>query len=109
MHYNMIPGGKITQLEEKDIRLVEIAHSMPELIDPEIAEAVTYTIEYRIPIGLPGKYCTITKPGPGIIWKANFFKIAENTSNPHYMTWSVVNNPVPNFHLPQFFGLLRFC
>ena len=28
--------------------------------------------------------------------------------NSHYMTWSFVDNIKPQFHLPQFFGTLRF-
>ncbi len=49
------------------------------------------------------KYAGPAYPEPGVIWKANFYKIAENSSNPHYITWSIVDNPVHDFHLPQFF------
>lgn len=108
MHYNVIPGEEITILEINDIEMIEIAHSLPQIIDPEISEPVTWTIEYRIPLVLLEKYSKITHPEPGINWKANFYKIAENSSNPHYLTWSVVDNYKPDFHLPQFFGLLRF-
>jgi hypothetical protein len=108
MRYNLIPRKKFKTLEIEDIKTIEIFHSLPEIIDPEIAEPVTWTIEYRIPISLLEKYTMITHPKPGISWRANFYKVAENTSNPHYMTWSVVDNPVPDFHLPQFFGLLKF-
>jgi hypothetical protein len=108
MHYNIIPGEDITMLAVNDIEMIEIAHSLPRIIDPEITEPVTWTIEYRIPLVLIQKYSNITRPEPGIIWKANFYKIAENSSNPHYLTWSFVDNIEPDFHLPQFFGLLRF-
>ncbi|MFC2116505.1 carbohydrate-binding family 9-like protein [Bacteroidota bacterium] len=108
MHYNVIPGKDITMLEINDIELVEVAHSLPLIIDPEITDPVTWTIEYRIPVVMLKKYSQITRPEPGISWKANFYKIAENSSNPHYLTWSVVDNPIPDFHLPQFFGQLNF-
>jgi hypothetical protein len=108
MHYNIVPNKNKSELEVEDIKMVEIAHSLPQLIDPEITESVTWTVEYRIPLILLKKYSNISHPKPGIEWRANFYKIAENCSNPHYMTWSVVNNPIPNFHLPQFFGLLKF-
>jgi hypothetical protein len=108
MHYNVIPDKEITMIAVDDIKMIEIAHSLPQLIDPEITEPVTWTIEYRIPLILPEKYSKITHPKHGIAWRANFYKIAENSSNPHYMTWSVVNNFKPDFHLPQFFGLLKF-
>ena len=53
-------------------------------------------------------YGKVTRPKPGISWKANFFKIGTNSSNKHYATWSLVKSERPNFHLPQFFGELRF-
>jgi hypothetical protein len=108
MHYNIVPGEDITMLAVNDIEMIEIAHSLPQIIDPEITEPVIWTIEYRIPLVLIEKYSKITRPKPGINWKANFYKIAENSSNPHYLTWSFVDNIEPDFHLPQFFGLLRF-
>lgn len=108
MHYNIIPGKNIKVLRATDIEMIEIAHSMPQIIDPEITEPVTWTIEYRIPLVMLENYSKITYPESGTIWKANFYKIAENSSNPHYLTWSPVINKEPNFHIPQYFGLLRF-
>lgn len=108
MHFNKIAGKETTILDPADIKMIEIAHSLPVTTDPEITDPVNWTIEYRIPLALLEKYSQVTRPEPGIEWKANFYKIAENNSNPHYMTWSVVKNEVPNFHLPQFFGVLKF-
>lgn len=106
LHYNGSRRGK--HVEEQDISEIEIAHSLPKLVDPEITEALEWTIEYRIPIAMLRKYAQITQPAKGVEWRANFYKIAENTSNVHFMTWSVVKNDKPNFHLPQFFGVLKF-
>jgi hypothetical protein len=108
MHYNIVPDKNIRILDVSDIKMIEIAHSLPQNIDPEIPDPVTWTVEYRIPLILPEKYSVVTHPKPGVEWRANFYKIAENNSNPHFMTWAVVNHPVPKFHLPQFFGLLKF-
>jgi hypothetical protein len=108
MHYNRIPDKDITPLDANDIKRIEIAHSLPGRIDPEIQEPVTWTVEYRIPVEMLEKYSKITHPEPGIEWRANFYKIAENSSNPHYLTWSPVENDEPNFHLPQYFGLIKF-
>ncbi len=106
LHYN---GGKRGRhVEEQDIKEIEIAHSLPKLVDPEITEPREWTIEYRIPIAMLRKYAQVTQPAKGVEWRANFYKIAENTSNVHFMTWSVVKNDKPNFHLPQFFGVLKF-
>lgn len=108
MHYNTIPRIEFKELSIEDIEKIEIAHSLPQIVDPETVEPVTWTIEYRIPIDMLRKYSDVTQPKPGIEWRGNFYNIAEKTSNPHYITWSVVDKNIPDFHLPQFFGLLKF-
>lgn len=40
--------------------------------------------------------------------RANFFKCGDATQKIHYVSWSPIDWPKPNFHLPQFFGELRF-
>jgi len=101
-------GYKSKKPELEDIKKLEIAHSLPSVIDPEIKEPVSWTIEYRIPLDMLEKYSNVTRPEKGVLWKANFYKIAENNSNPHHATWSLITHPKPTFHLPQFFGTLAF-
>ncbi len=108
MNYNDFSTKQRNPLDVEDIRKVEIAHSLPQIVDPEITEPVTWTIEYRIPLEMLARYSKILLPKPGIEWRANFYNIAEKGTNIHFLTWSPVNNPVPNFHLPQFFGTIRF-
>ena len=102
------PWTGFHKLEAEDIRQIEIAHSLPAKIDPEISEPVTWIIEYRIPLSMLRKFSNVTNPAPGVKWRANFYKTASQSSNPHWITWSYVDNPKPNFHLPQFFGTLIF-
>ena len=102
------PWNDFRKLENDDINKIEIAHSLPKKVDPEITEPVTWIIEFRVPIDMLKKYSNVTTPGPGVTWKGNFYKTGSKTSNPNYMTWSFVDNPTPNFHLPQFFGTLKF-
>ena len=102
------PWDEFVKLEAEDIEQIEIAHSLPATVDPEISEPTTWTIEYRIPISMLEKFSKVTHPKPGTVWKANFYKTGSRTSNPHYFTWNFVDNPKPNFHLPQFFGTLKF-
>lgn len=108
MQYHTVARTDSRGLDVEDIEKVEIAHTLPQIIDPEISEPVTWYMEYRIPLDMLEKYAGVTRPAEGVEWKANFYKIAENNSNPHYITWAVVDNPKPNFHLPRFFGTLRF-
>ncbi len=108
MHFNMVPRKESKQLSKEDIKMIEIAHTLPQIIDPEMKDPVTWTLEYRIPIAMLEKYSAITSPAKGVEWRANFYKIAENSSNPHYITWSVVDIEKPDFHRPEFFGKLIF-
>ncbi|MGV3685885.1 MAG: carbohydrate-binding family 9-like protein [Daejeonella sp.] len=101
-------GDRRIQVDEMDIRKIEIAHTLPKLVDPEMTEPREWVIEYRIPVLMLEAYSKITRPAKGVEWRANFYKIAENTSNIHFLTWSVVKNDKPNFHLPRFFGTLKF-
>ncbi len=102
------PWTGFQKLEADDIKQIEIAHSLPSVVDPEIKEEVTWTIEYRIPLSMLQKFSNVTYPKPGVIWKANFYKTASQSTNPHWITWSHVDHPKPNFHLPHFFGTLIF-
>lgn len=39
--------------------------------------------------------------------RANFYKCGDKTTEPHYLSWNKIDLPSPNFHVPQFFGLLE--
>ena len=76
---------------------------------PEIAEPTVWTLEYRIPFEVVEKYCPdATGPASGAAWKANLYKCGDATSHPHWLTWSYVGNPTPRFHMPEYFGTLKF-
>src|SRR3546814_9695772 len=45
---------------------------------------------------LAGRRCT-----------GNFYKCGDDLPEPHYVAWNPIDNPTPNFHLPQYFGELR--
>lgn len=108
MHYNSLPREQFVELDIEDIGKIKIAHSMPGIVYPELTSQVTWTVEYKIPFEILEKYSKVARPEKGVMWRANFYKIAVNTSNPHYITWSPVMNDIPDFHLPEFFGRIRF-
>jgi len=39
----------------------------------------------------------------------NFYKCADGTTTPHFVSWNPIATECPNFHCPEFFGLLSFC
>jgi hypothetical protein len=87
-----------------------VAHSLPKIVDPEIADATEWTVAYRLPVDMFSKYfpATIQQPASGVSWRANLYKCADDTSHPHWLTWSPVAFERPDFHRPQSFGLLVF-
>jgi hypothetical protein len=108
MQFHHRAEKRSVSLTPEELGQIEIAHSLPGIVDPELTGPVTWTIECRIPLKLLAKFADVTVPAPGVKWRANFYKIAENTSNPHYITWSPIDHIKPNFHLPRFFGTLEF-
>ncbi len=107
-HFNSEPKKGRIEIPESDCGQIAKTHSLPCMIDPEIREPVTWTVEYAIPIALLRRYCPVSTPKPHALWRANFYKCADHTSHPHWLTWSPVDYPKPNFHLPQSFGVLEF-
>lgn len=41
-------------------------------------------------------------------FKANFYKCGDELDEPHFISWTSMESPEPDFHLPVFFGLLSF-
>ncbi|MHC8950185.1 carbohydrate-binding family 9-like protein [Sphingobacterium hungaricum] len=39
---------------------------------------------------------------------ANFYKCGDNLPNPHFISWTKIDNGTPNFHLPEYFGSILF-
>lgn len=44
----------------------------------------------------------------GLRATGNFYKCGDRLPEPHYLSWSPVKSPRPDFHTPQFFGPLIF-
>ena len=36
--------------------------------------------------------------------RVNFYKCADKTKKPHFLSWQPIALPQPNFHCPEFFG-----
>lgn len=108
MHYNAVAKKEIQTLKAGDIKMIEIAHTLPHRLDAEITEPVTWSLEYRIPISMLEKYSRVTHPAKGVKWRANFYKIAHKSSNRNYISWSKVDVRGIDMHLPEFFGELKF-
>lgn len=40
---------------------------------------------------------------------ANFYKCGNKTVNKHYLSWSPIHLETPDFHCPEYFGVIRFA
>eukprot|EP00002_Diphylleia_rotans_P002977 TRINITY_DN1198_c0_g1_i1.p1 TRINITY_DN1198_c0_g1~~TRINITY_DN1198_c0_g1_i1.p1 ORF type:complete len:227 (-),score=45.52 TRINITY_DN1198_c0_g1_i1:2174-2854(-) len=86
-----------------------------ESVEQEIAQEKDWHVEYSIPLSLLAR---IVLQGQetgnrslvevlGKEWKGNFYKCAEDNSQPHWASWSKIGDAL-NFHVPQYFGRIHF-
>ena len=63
---------------------------------------------WRVCVGIPfGLIGLDGKKLPASI-RANFYKCGDKTAHPHFLSWSPVLTPQPDFHRPEYFGELLF-
>ncbi len=67
---------------------------------------LSWSIEIELPVAAFFRH-DITDIS-GVSARGNFFKCGDNLSVPHFLSWSPISSPKPNFHLPQFFADLQF-
>ena len=60
-----------------------------------------WEVELAIPLDLIFRD---KKPVFPQVLKANFYKCADKTKRPHFLSWQPICLPKPDFHCPQFFG-----
>jgi len=96
---------QFTRVPERAAKTVRIITSLPPVTEPERVEAVDWTLQFAIPFSLLAQYVGPLGEVSGQTWRGNFFKCAEENSQPHWAAWSPVDEF--NFHLPRCFGELR--
>lgn len=101
-------GSKDKTFTDHDFASVVTAASLKGPINVEIDSPTTWTVEYKVPLRLLEKFAKVERPRPGVRWRGNFYKCADDTSHPHWLTWSPVSFARPSFHLPKYFGILVF-
>lgn len=101
-------GDKVERLTAEEVAGIVTASSLKGPIDPELTKPTTWTLEYKIPLSLLEKQAKLNRPKSGVTWRANFQKCADDTSHPHWLTWSPITHAEPSFHRPKYFGILTF-
>lgn len=93
-----------TRLRDVDPALFQIKASVHEQ-DP-IKQRKYWEIEYSIPFTFIQNYFPEFTPQEGTRLKANFYKCGDETAQPHYGCWNLIDSNTPNFHVSQYFGEL---
>ena len=62
-----------------------------------------WEVEERIPLDLIFQRPISNLQFP-LTLNANFYKCADKTKRPHFLSWQPICLPKPDFHCPQFFG-----
>lgn len=61
-------------------------------------------VEFTIPFEFLREIYGPVEFKSGKVMKGNFYKCGDDTTYPHYLTWSNILSDVPDFHTPEFFG-----
>jgi len=66
----------------------------------------SWTLALAIPLSLFSG-TPLANPG-GKSFMANFYKCGDDTKKPHFVTWNHIGTEEPDFHRPEYFGILNF-
>lgn len=66
----------------------------------ELEGMFAWNLAVAIPLNLIG----VNYEGKPIDMRANFYKCADLTATPHFLSWAPIDTPEPDFHRPEFFG-----
>ncbi len=108
MQYHRTARTDFTTIDQADLKNIRIINSVKDLVLNEITEELTWTIECELPYFIMRKYSKFEIPDKGTILKANLYKTAAATSNPHYLAWNKIPLNHADFHRPEYFGTLIF-
>jgi len=88
-------------------RTIRARSSLPQRVDPEIPTPVVWTLSFFIPFALFEHYLGSLGAPAGQTWRGNFYKCADESSHPHWVSWAPVDEL--NFHRPTCCGKMQFA
>ena len=99
---------QVTPLTSAQLERLSIRTSLPKFIPIEIRKPLTWWVQATIPFAVLEDFLGPLGPVEGHAWRANFYKIASHTSQPHWGCWSPIEE-VLSFHQPEYFAPIRFA
>lgn len=93
-------------LSWEELAMVRRQSTLPPRIPEEITTPLLWELAFLIPLDLIQRYTPLSQNIFTKIWRANFYKCGDETSHPHWISWTPL--PEKNFHRPDAFGYLQF-
>ena len=87
-------------LSDEIMQLISVKPSLPAGIPYE--GSGRWSIDLEIPFKALG-----LEQQPTLL-EANLYKCGDKTPVPHFVSWSPIDTPTPDFHRPEYFGMLEF-
>lgn len=91
----------VQPLPPEEMALIERRCTFPREVIEEKDGVYEWEVELKIPLKLIFREQAPAFPQA---LRANFYKCADKTKCPHFLSWQPINLPAPNFHCPEFFG-----
>lgn len=90
--------------KERTNRISRSASELPQITRVPSGVKNTQGLNaWTLTVGIPFAVLGLVR---GHAYKANFYKCGDLTAKKHYVSWSPIDTPKPNFHVPQYFGEL---
>lgn len=89
----------VTELTDEELASVERFASCGKRPFQELEGLFSWNLIYAIPFELLG----IEWENKPITLMGNFYKCADKTADPHFLSWAPIDTPQPDFHRPEFF------
>ncbi len=94
----------VQQFSKAEMQTIKRLSSIGRRAFNEMQGNFEWELSVEIPFALIGFDATNLPPK----LKANFYKCADDTDSPHFVSWNAISTEQPDFHRPEFFGEIEF-
>ena len=92
------------RVPQEELNRIERFSTLPRTLSGELEKPVIWRLGLRIPLDFFVRKGCLSLPLSGQVWYGNFYKCADWTSHPCWLTWKKTSG----FHVPDEFGTLIF-
>lgn len=94
-----------TKITDANPEMFSISHSVTKESIKDFS-GPSWSVRYFIPFSFINRFYGTVEFKSGKAMSGNFYKCAEDTDLPHFGSWNIVKNHIPDFHRPECFGSL---